>query len=341
MNNYVGERRNRNRTLLIVEGDHEKNKLFWLLFKCFPELEIDTDDVWIYGTNIYMLYADIVKEYGSEWAESGDDIDLPFVISKKKHPDSLCYKNDFKNIILVFDFERHDTNFSERKIKEIQRCFIDETDMGKLYINYPMIESYQHLKSLPDDSYIERTIPVSLQPGHKYKALVEKDTVIDKVVSFPHKIDDLLEKNFGLFDAVVRKNCCNAILNISNASGIDTQLDAIFKEEVEDEGRKTLTYQMNDWVSKQGYATRGETYWDYVREIFKEIVFHNIRKATYVQHGRDENEEEKYKECFENLDLIEILNVQNEASRDEHVGFIWVLNTCIFLVANYKTFWQN
>ena len=60
MNSYQGQARKRS---------HEKNKLFWLIFKCFPEINIDMDEIWIYGTNIYQLYSDIVKEYGTAWAE--------------------------------------------------------------------------------------------------------------------------------------------------------------------------------------------------------------------------------------------------------------------------------
>jgi hypothetical protein len=37
MNNYRGKVRKRSQNLLIVERHHEKNKLFWLIFKCFPE----------------------------------------------------------------------------------------------------------------------------------------------------------------------------------------------------------------------------------------------------------------------------------------------------------------
>lgn len=48
MNKYIVEARQRNRSLLIVEGKHEKNQLFWLIFQCFPELDIDIEDVWIY-----------------------------------------------------------------------------------------------------------------------------------------------------------------------------------------------------------------------------------------------------------------------------------------------------
>ena len=193
MNSYRGEVRKRSQNLLIVEGHHEKNRLFWLIIKCFPEININMDEIWIYGTNIYQLYNDIVKEYGEEWAEENEDIDLPFVISKKQYPDKLRYKEDFTNIVLVFDYERHDTNFSEEKILEMQRCFVDPADMGKLYINYPMIESYRHLCQLPDGDFAERKIAVSLQPGKEYKALVERETILGAQVDFPHRIDDMLE----------------------------------------------------------------------------------------------------------------------------------------------------
>ena len=116
MNKYIQEVRRRSQTLLIVEGNHEKNDLFWLIFKSFPELNIDMENVWIYGTNIYQLYDDIEKEYGDNWDEEYVDIDLPYVVSRKKTPNNLRYKNDFTNIILVFDYERHDTFFQKEKL---------------------------------------------------------------------------------------------------------------------------------------------------------------------------------------------------------------------------------
>ena len=82
------------------------------------------------------LAEDIVKAYGNDWAKDEMDVDLPFVISKKEHPETIYYRNDFTNIILVFDYERHDPAFSEEKILEMQHCFEDSTDMGKLYLKF-------------------------------------------------------------------------------------------------------------------------------------------------------------------------------------------------------------
>jgi hypothetical protein len=68
MSDYTVPARRRSRSLLIVEGNYEK-ELYRLIFKAFPELNIDIDDVWIYETNIYELYNDIVKAYGDDWAD--------------------------------------------------------------------------------------------------------------------------------------------------------------------------------------------------------------------------------------------------------------------------------
>lgn len=315
MNNYAVKERRRNRSLLIVEGKHEKDELFWLIFKCFPELNIDIDDVWIYGTNIYKLYEDIVKEYGYDWAKDEVDVDLPFVISKKDHQETVCYKNDFTNIILVFDYERHDPAFSEEKILEMQNCFKDSTDMGKLYLNYPMIESYLHLKSIPDEEYIDRMIPVSLQPGDKYKGMVKTESIIEKAVDFPHRLDDLLKcERYHVKDDEKRQKCCKTILNLSDIVS-EKKLEEILHIVGDEKKEKTLKYQLKDWIFKIGYTHENKTYWEYMRKVFQEVVRHNIFKADKIQN-KDVNEK-NFRKQFERLDLFEILKIQNEVSKDK------------------------
>ena len=334
MNNYALEKRRRSRSLLIVEGKHEKDELFWLIFKCFPELDINIDDVWIYGTNIYKLYEDIVKEYGDDWAKTEIDIDLPFVISKKEHPENVYYRDDFTNIILVFDYERHDPAFSEEKILEMQHCFDDSTDMGKLYLNYPMIESYLHLKSIPDKDYINRKISVSLRPGDKYKAMVKSESIIIKAVDLPHRIDDLLEgERYQIRDMEKRRKCCEGILKLSDDE-CEKELEEVLYVIEDDKKAKTLKYQLKDWISKVGYTYENMTYWEYMRKIFQQVVYHNIGKAFRIQHDADNENDLKMQ--FERLDLSEILNIQNKASRDSEKGIIWVLSTCVLLIPDYN-----
>ena len=40
-----------------------------------------------------------------------------------------------------------------RRVEEMLALFADETENGKLYINYPMIESIRYTKELPDKDY--------------------------------------------------------------------------------------------------------------------------------------------------------------------------------------------
>ena len=217
----------------------------------------------------------------------------------------------------------------------MQNNFSDAADMGKLYINYPMIESYQHLIAVPDCEFAERKIPVSLQPGSKYKELVGKESVIERIVEFPHRIDDLMNEHFGITNTQIRQKCCENILDFLDGEHVEENLQEVLEDIITDDRQKTLKYQLKDWINRVGYANSRQTYWQYVRNLFVEIIYHNICKANRIQKGIYDIALEQYKECFQSLDLGTILNEQNLLSSTED-GFIWVLNTCVFVVADYN-----
>lgn len=99
---------------------------------------------------------------------------------------------------------------------------------------------------------------------------------------------------------------------------------------------QTAKYQFINLVSRMGYIHEGKTFWEYAREIFQQIILHNICKANKVQNGEYHIEKGEYKKCFEELSLSEILKKQNICSRDLKNGYIWVLITCVFVVAEYN-----
>lgn len=53
-----------------------------------------------------------------------------------------------------------------------------------------------------------------------------------------------------------------------------------------------------------------QIYWQYVRNHCIKIIYYNICKANLIQNDIYE----KYKECFENIDLELILDIQNTYS---------------------------
>lgn len=335
MNNYEWLKpRKRRRNLLIVEGKHEKSKLIRLLLKSYPEIDIDLDDIIVYGTNIYQLYDAIVDEYNVDWFDM--DVDLPYIVGGKLNFDERLHKNDFMNILLIFDYERHDPYFSEDKINKLQLYFQDSTDAGKLYINYPMIESYQHLLSIPDAGYAERRVSVSLQPGYQYKNLV-KNTPIAHLIDLPNKMREILTERFMIIN---QERCVELVEKMllihSMERNLSEQINDILGDALSSQNLLTAQFQMEDLIVKGKYACVGKNYYQYMRYIFNEIILHNIYKASRIQRDKYNVPSWEIKSFFEDIDFSDILSKQNLSSRDYENGMIWVINTSILFIPDYN-----
>ena len=330
--NYTAFRKRR-RTLVIVEGNHEGHKLFPLLFRCFPEMGISKEDILIYETNIYVLYDCIVKEYGQKWDD--DDVDLPYVVSKADGRETL-YKEDFINIIMVFDYERQDPSFSEEKIGRMQRYFADETDVGKLYLNYPMVEAYKDLRSLPDDSFADRTYTAAFSAGGEYKDFVHRNNCVEEFADFYSDLDGILLEQCGVADETDRAGCYEKLMILDSSDGLTDAVEEILTGTLPEERMQTAKNLVRAKIQEAGYTLAGKTYWSHMRSIFKEIIRHNICKANRIQNGTFQVAPDRYRECYENIDLQQILGIQNAASKDRENGFIWVLATCMFVIPEYN-----
>lgn len=334
MNNYdfLLERKRR-RSLFIVEGDHEKNEMIHLLLRIFPKINIKEEDILIYGTNIYMLYEDIETEYTEEWDMV--DVDLPYIVSKKKKYEKTLNKDDFNNIVLIFDYERHDPNFSEEKIAKLQYYFCDSTDVGKLYINYPMVEAYQHFDKWPCAEYAEIFVSASLNPGAKYKGIV-KESFVAKLVNLPIKLNKILEERFHIEDFSVREDCVNKILSLSDVENMHWKVREILNPVLSGKDLSTAEYQMVDILSKYEFCNIKQTYLSYMKRVFSAIIIQSICKARKVCGDAYNVPMEELQAAFYTLDLGEVLKKQNICSRDIQNGIIWVLNTSVLFVPDYN-----
>lgn len=326
--------RQRQKHLFIVEGQHEKDKLFRFMFNCFPEIDIRIDDVIIYGTNIYHLHQDIINEHGQNW--TNEDVDLPYIVSTKIGSGETYHKRDFSNILLIFDYERHDPLFSANIIADMQRYFCDVAGNGQLYLNYPMVEAYQDLHTLPDIGYQNRMVAVSLQPGHKYKNQVKKTSAITNIVDFPDYLDTQLEKSFGVHDAELRANLVNNLLLIHSTNNLLQEITRRLTVAPTIQMSPSAPYYFAKLVMNMNYASLGKTFYEYARDIMCQIIFHNIRKASYIQTGNYSFPDNQIRPCFNQLDMNAILNVQNSSSANAATGSIWVLGTAVLFVPEYN-----
>ncbi|MDR3075463.1 MAG: hypothetical protein LBU30_05460 [Candidatus Methanoplasma sp.] len=72
--------------------------------------------------------------------------------------------------------------------------FNDSTDNGKLYLNYPMLESYKHLMSLDDENFKDRCVAVS--DCCRYKETVGREC--------HRSLRNVGDYNLEIFDAIIR-----------------------------------------------------------------------------------------------------------------------------------------
>ena len=70
--------------------------------------------------------------------------------------------SDISEIFLFFDYDFQNSHLSlediNQRVEEMLTLFADETENGKLYINYPMIESIRYTKELPDNDYVNYVV---------------------------------------------------------------------------------------------------------------------------------------------------------------------------------------
>lgn len=136
------------RILLIVEGEKAEPKLLGKLNSIFFKTENIL--IWPYKTNIYDLYKKCI-----ETDANFNDLDIKQVIKSTENDEQIKAKIDeqYTDIVLVFDFDPQDPLFSGDKLSKMTDFFSNSTDNGKLYINYPMVESFKHIKKKGDGNF--------------------------------------------------------------------------------------------------------------------------------------------------------------------------------------------
>ena len=319
----------RNRTLIVTEGNHEKFRLLKKLLLSFPEIKIDLKNIVIYESNVYNLYEKIVSDYGSDWEEQ--DIDLPMSVSKWKNYPYELSKENFTNIILIFDYERHDPYFSEEKICKLQNYFSDITDVGQLYLNYPMVESYLDYNEFDYDAFKNKIFKAHVSKGNEYKHQVSKSK-LSKIFGAFDKLISILDDEIHDFE--LSENTIINLLSINDSSDLFTKINSELCSVVCTDKLRTLTYHFKSIIEQLDY-------FEYLKLIFINIIHSNIRKANYILGGSFEITNEQLKDIyFDHIELSKILDKQNVVSNDFNTGFVWVLNSSLFIAANYKSFWD-
>ena len=155
--------------LMLVEGEKTDFVLMQRLLDIYGVNE--KHEIVSYNTNIYVLY--------NHMFAGGDPDSLDLLQVLKEHEKDPLKKKIFEvrysDILLIFDLDPQDRLYSSQKVQQMLAYFNESSENGKLYINYPMVEAFYHMKSIPDPEYYTYTASLQELKDKLYKARVQKE----------------------------------------------------------------------------------------------------------------------------------------------------------------------
>ena len=160
--------------LFVLEGEKREPKILNSIRSLFFRKQNKQNELVIihtYESNFHSLYK---KLKDNDW-------DLIPVLKKqlKERNDSTLAdyrEEDFAEKYLIFDYDFHDSNNPTEKLNkeldELLTFFNEETEHGKLYINYPMVEAIRYTKKLPDSNFY--TYTATKVQSHDFKRITNE-----------------------------------------------------------------------------------------------------------------------------------------------------------------------
>lgn len=161
-----------NKIAIIYEGVKSEMEIFDNLNKCFFSEKTEFSLFFLPADgNIYMLW-ERLKEDDFET----DVISVVKEMCKTVKIDGLenIQASEFSEIYLFFDYDIHNNNLKKEHrgwdvLNEMFKTFNNETELGKLYVSYPMIESIKDI-SIENKDYKE--LYIEIKDSSVYKSLM-------------------------------------------------------------------------------------------------------------------------------------------------------------------------
>lgn len=156
--------------LFIVEGADRDWRFVNRMTGCFMQGSFKANIVSLPAEqNIYMLY--------SRLAEEGFDVDLVEILRESVPAAAKALKGvsrrDVAEIYLFFDYDPHQDNVpsdgfsSDDIVENMLEAFDNETENGKLYISYPMVEALYDYRAGQCQAFSNCFVPLSEIGGYK------------------------------------------------------------------------------------------------------------------------------------------------------------------------------
>ena len=220
------------KVLIITEGKKTEPKLYRKAFELFPLF--NKYEIYSYKANAYDLYGYLKPYWDDGSLEESEFLQILQEHEQNEEKKQILGQN-FSDVFLIFDFDPHDHRYDFTKLKRLLTYFNESTESGKLYMNYPMVESYKHFLSMKDAAYMERM--VRFEDLTSYKRIVARESGIGNVGDFTR----------DTFRMIVKQNLyklnwlCTEEKELPNARIIDDLLMCIADRQ-------------NMWITHDGYC---------------------------------------------------------------------------------------
>jgi hypothetical protein len=198
--------------LFIVEGEEDEGKLLRKLNKVIDSNNIYS--IFSFSTTIHEMHKLYIE------LKEDDFLTLQGLLKENSNDESekRILSRRYKSIYLIFDFDPHYQKYSADIINDMYNFFNDSREYGKLFLNYPMMQSYRHMSRIPDPNF--KLSKVSHSDCYEYKRIVGDESsytdlnkynfavVINFIYHHYSKMNYLLngKYNCGTIDEYISKN---------------------------------------------------------------------------------------------------------------------------------------
>lgn len=164
------------RILFIYEGVKTEENLLNNMVKVFFSSKADISILNCPADgNIYMLWTRLEKD---EFETNVFDVLKEMSVTARDRLNNLK-ASDFSEIYLFFDYDGHNDNIPQEYrnrdiLGEMLKTFNNETELGKLYVSYPMIESLKEIDVITKN-YKNLYLPLDEIPQYKRNFSTQSD----------------------------------------------------------------------------------------------------------------------------------------------------------------------
>lgn len=171
-------------------------------------------------SSIYTFYKRLKEDFDG----FADVVDVLKLEKQKVDPNNEIFNyksSDFESIYLFFDYDFYwgNLDIKNAQVRELLEYFNEETDNGKLFISYPMIESIQYTKELPDNQFCSYKVDRNNSEGEVFKKEARQFCFYKGYAYL---------KNIENWQYLIQQNVCKANLLTKNKNSWPNQ-----KEDVE------------------------------------------------------------------------------------------------------------